>query len=321
MDGLSWQEKIINDYLADKYYNPGRIAGFKGFLHLYNTAKLKFPNLKTKYVKDWLKNQSTYSVHHKTIRKFGRSFIISPHKDHNWQVDLIEITASRENNNYKFILMIIDVLSKYGWAIPIKNKKPISIKTAFENLLNQDNRKPKIITTDAGTEFINSIFKKFLLENNIKHFIARNETKAAVVERWNRTIKEIISKYCHHNKTLKFIDVLQSIIDSYNSTVHSRTKIKPKDVTSENEKVVYKTLYKKNIKPIEPSLNVGDSVRLQILKSQFEKGYTPNWTNEIFIVQKVLNTLPYPRYIIRDQSGEVLIGSFYIQELLKVNNG
>ena len=153
-----------------------------------------------------------------------------------------------------------------------------------------------------------------------KQFIARNtEVKASVVERWNRTIKEQIYKYIFCNKTNRFINILNNIIDNYNSTIHSRTKFKQIDVNKENEDIVYKNLYNINETLKKQSYLVGDKVRIQKIKKTFEKEYKPNWSQEIFTITKVLNTSPTSSYIISDITGEQLLGSFYPQELQIVN--
>jgi hypothetical protein len=216
--------------------------------------------------------------------------------------------------------MIIDVLSKYGFVYLLKNKKALSIKTGLNSIILKNKRKPNILTTDAGTEFNNITLKKYLNYKKIRHFITRNtEVKAAVVERWNRTIKEIIFKYLHHYKTKRFIDVLQNIVDNYNNTIHSRTKFKPVEVNKTNEPIVFKNLY--NISTIQQKVKfkIGDQVRIKRIKKTYEKGYFPNWSNEIYTIKKILYSSPNIRYIIEDNNKEEIIGSFYEKELLLIN--
>ena len=309
----------LNNVLSSIYYNIKNPASFKNSIKLYLEAKKKLPNIKFKHVKSWLNKQESYTLF-RPIRKFKRNYMISNKVDYNWQADLVEIPFTEHNNGFKFILMIIDVLSKYGFVYLLNNKKPLSIKTGLNSIILKNKRKPKILTTDAGTEFNNIIVKKILKYKKIHHFITRNtEVKAAVVERWNRTIKEIIFKYLHHYNTKRFIDVLQDIVDNYNNTVHSRTKFKPIDVNKNNEFIVYNNLY--NVSTIQQKVKfkIGDIVRIKRIKTTFEKGYLPNWTKEIFTIKKILNTTPYVRYIIQDIKKEEIIGSFYEKELLLID--
>ena len=304
------------------YYNIKYPSSFKGIYKLFYQAKKENPKILLDDVKRWLLKQDTYTLHHYKIKKFHRNPFISRHIDDNWQIDLVDIEYPEENNGYKYLLMVIDVLSKYGWSEPLLNKKPQSIKKVFTQLIRKSKRKPKVLTSDSGTEFNNSLFKRFLINKKIKHFIARNtEVKASVVERWNRTKKEQIYKYMFFNKTNRFVNILNNIIDNYNSTIHSRTKYKPIDVNKNNEHIVFKNLYNIYETLKEPSFIVGDYVRIQRIKKTFEKGYKPNWSQELFTISKVLNTSPTNTYIISDKSGEELLGSFYPQELLKVYNG
>ncbi len=309
----------INSVLKNIYYNIKNPASFKNAVKLYIEAKKKLTNINFKHVKTWLSNQESYTLF-RPIRKFKRNLMISNKVDYNWQADLVEVPFTEYNNGFKFILMVIDVLSKYGFVYLLKNKKPLSIKTGLNSIISKSKRKPKILTTDAGTEFNNIILKKYLKYKKISHFITRNtEVKAAVVERWNRTIKEIIFKYLHHYKTKRFIDVLQNIVDNYNNTIHSRTKFKPIDVNKNNELIVYNNLY--NVSTIQQKVKfkIGDKVRIRRIKTTFEKGYLPNWTKEVFTIKKILNTSPYIRYIIQDNNEEEIIGSFYDKELLLIN--
>ncbi len=306
--------------LSNIYFNIKNPASFKSALNLYQEAKKVIPNITYKDVKEWLINQETYTVHHRTIRNFKRSFMVSRKIDENWQTDLVEIEHPENNDGYRYLLTVIDVLSKYGWIQPLYDKNPQSIKKAFQIIL-KSKRKPKILTSDAGTEFVGFTFQNFLKKYKIKHFIARNtEVKAAVVERFNRTIKENIYHYMYHYDTKRFINIIQDIVKNYNSTTHSRTKFKPSDVTKDNEHLVYTNLYKNKDYQIRQLFNQGDTVRIQKVKGVFEKGYKPNWSTELFRIKKVLNTIP-TRFIIEDLSGEELIGSFYQQELLKIYNG
>src|SRR5216684_4078925 len=137
----------INQVLSNIYFNIKNPASFKSALNLYEEAKKVIPNITYKFVKEWLINQETYTVHHRTIRNFKRSFMVSRKIDENWQTDLVEIENPEYNDGFKYLLMVIDVLSKYGWVQPIYDKRPKSIKKAFQLILTSK-RKPKILTSD-----------------------------------------------------------------------------------------------------------------------------------------------------------------------------
>jgi hypothetical protein len=127
-------------------------------------------------------------------------------------------------------------------------------------------------------------------------------------------------RYFRYTNTLKYIDILQDIIDSYNYTVHSRTKIAPLLVNEANEKEVFNNLYKNQTTQIErPKFLISDLVRITKLKKLFEKGYSTNWTDELFKISKIIHTSPYPKYKIEDLKGNEIIGSFYKNELQKTD--
>ncbi len=304
--------------LKNLYYNISSPTSYRGVNQLFLVAKEILPNLRKDQVRNWLRKQKTYSIHYPIKSNFKRNPIISKFIDHNWHGDLIEIPFSTYNHNFRYILMVIDNLSKFGWAEPLKDKKAQTVKKAFIKILRTSKRKPIILTTDAGKEFTNQSLKKYLRWRKIKHLVARDFSKAAVVERWNRTIKEKVFKYLTKNKTKNFIDVLPEIISGYNNTIHSRTKYKPIDVNRSNEKIIYRNLFKKTTIQEKQLFKIGDRVRLQLIRGDFDKGYLPNYTDEIFRIHKVLYTSPYYKYKVKDKKANIIRGAYYGSELLKV---
>ena len=141
------------------YYDLGNGASFSGPDALYRALKLKgFKKVKHKQIEDWLQKQETYSIH-KPV--FPKNRVIVSGKDDQFQADLIDLSSlSRFNKGYKYWLTCIDVLSKYGWAIPLKTKTGREITDAFAKIL-KSGRKPKKLQTDKGTEFLNRIFHAY----------------------------------------------------------------------------------------------------------------------------------------------------------------
>ena len=140
-----------------------------------------------------------------------------------------------------------------------------------------------------------------------------NEGKSVVTERFIKTLKNKIYKYMTTIAKNVYIDDLDDIVDKYNNTVHSSIKMKPKDVTDESF-----IEYSKENNEKDPKSKVGDNVRISKYKNIFAKGYTPNWSEEVFVVNKVQNTVPWT-YLINDLNGEEIKGSFYEKELQKTN--
>ena len=194
------------------------------------------------------------------------------------------------------------------------------MSSAFEKIFKKSKRKPTMLWTDKGSEFISKHFKEFLKKNKIKLYHTENEEKSSIVERWNKTMKNRMWKMFSANNNTVFWDKLDKLVDDYNNRKHSSIKITPIEASKkENEKKVFANLYGDLIylKPKNPKFSIGDKVRISKYKRRvFDKGYTPNWTEEVFVVDKILLTKPVT-YKIVDLLGEEIEGSFYEKELQK----
>ena len=148
-----------------------------------------------------------------------------------WAADLIDMSSfSRSNKGYKYLMTVIDVFSKYGWIVPLKTKTGKEVAQALRKLFLDGH--PSRLCTDKGTEFYNQQLKVVLPANNVMLYYMENEEKSSVVERWNRTMKNIIWKYFTANNTQKYIDVLPSMVEKYNNTYHRSIKLTPSDARS-----------------------------------------------------------------------------------------
>ena len=110
-----------------------------------------------------------------------------------------------------------------------------------------------------------------------------------------------------------YIDVLGDIVNKYNNTVHRTIKMKLIDVTSDSY-----AEYNEDSNVTNPKFKVGDHVRISKYKNIFAKGYTQNWSEEVFVVSKIKNTVPWT-YVVSDLNGEEITGSFYEKELQKIS--
>ena len=249
--------------------------------------------------------------HKPIIRKCNKRKVYSQFKDNIWGVDLADMQSlSRKNKGIKYLLCAIDLYSKYAFVIPLKDKKRISIVNAFNKIIKQSNRKPNKIWVDQGGEFYNNVFEKWLSDNDINMYSTYNEGKSVAAERFIRTLKNKLYKHMTAIGKNVYYHVLDDVVNKYNNTKHSAIKMKPIDV--KNNKRVY--IDEHNEK--DSKFNVGDRVRISRYKNIFAKGYAPNWSSEIFIVDKINNTVPYT-YNLKDLNDEEIIGSFYDKELQK----
>ena len=180
------------------------------------------------------------------------------------------------------------------------------------------NRKPNKIWVDQGSEFYINTFKNFLKINNIEMHSTYNEGKSVVAERFIRTLKNKIFKYITAISKNVYFDVLDNIVNKYNNTVHKTIKMKPIDVTSDSYAEYIEDFNKK-----DPKFKLGDHVRISKYKNIFAKGYTPNWSEEIFVISKNENTVPWA-YAINELNHEEITGSFIkknCKRLIKKNLG
>ena len=223
--------------------------------------------------------------------------------------------------------MVIDVFSKFGWIRPLKDKRGQTVADAFRSIFAErakraPARKPKMLWTDKGSEFFNGIMKDLLHKNGVKLYTTENEEKSSVVERWNRTMKEKLFRMFSANNNTIYFDKLDELVDQYNHRFHSSIRMTPAEASKQqNEKKVFANLFGDLIyaKRGRAKFKVGDKVRISKFKRKiFDKGFTPNWTEEIFVVDEILNTNPLT-YKLVDLLEEKITGSFYEAELQKTN--
>ena len=150
---------------------------------------------------------------HKPIRRnFTRRHVIVNHIDEIWASDLVEMQQfSKWNKGYKYLLMVIDVFSKYGWIVPLKDKKGETVAEAFQNIF-KEGRKPRYLWTDKGKEFYNKHLKELLDKHKITLYSTENEEKSSVVERWNRTMKGRMWKQFTVQGNTQYLDMLPKLV-------------------------------------------------------------------------------------------------------------
>ena len=238
-------------------------------------------------------------LHKPVIKKFNKRKVYSQFKDNIWGVDLADMQSlSKKNKGIKYLSCAIDLYSKYAFVVPLKDKKVISIVNAFDKIIKQSNRKLNKIWVDQGSEFYNNVFKKWLSDNDIIMSSIYNEGKSVVAERFIRTLKNKLYKHMTATGKNVYYDVLDDVVSKYNNTKHSTIKMKPIDVGNNNKRVYIDEHNEKRSR-----FKVGDRVRISKFKNIFAKGYTPNWSREIFIVNKINDTVPYT-YNIKDLNDE-----------------
>ena len=254
-------------------------------------------------------------LHAPARRNFKRRRVVVKGYDDLWQADIVEMRPyARVNKGHNYIMTVIDVLSKYAWAVPLKTKGGSEAAAAFRGIFRE--RIPKNLQTDRGKEFYNADFQKLMKKHNINHYSTYSVVKASVVERFNRTLKNAMWKRFTLNGSYKWVDALPQLVSDYNNRKHRTINMRPADVTPAVAERLLSSVYS-GIKIAAPAkFKLGDSVRVSKYKTIFEKGYTPNWSTEVFKIVKVQQTNPVT-YLLEDWRGNPIEGGFYEYELLK----
>ena len=238
-------------------------------------------------------------MHKRVIKNFKRRYVYSPGIDVIWTSDLILIPKfASQNDNYKYILTVMDIFSKYAWVRVTKTKDKKTIANAFEDIIKKSGRQPQRLWTDGGGEYDNHYFGKLLKNYDIESYRTESELKAIMAERFNQTLMNKIVKMFTERANHRYIDDIQRMIGEYNNTYHSSVKMTPVEASKkETDGIVYYNSYNRRHRKmmklnIKPKFKINDHVRIYKFKKLFQKGYDKRWSDEIFIVYKNNGTIP-----------------------------
>lgn len=251
------------------YYDPRNPGSFSSIANLARAASVRRDQART-----WLLGQDTYTLHRQARKRFPRNRFYVDNIDELWQADLCDMRSLSEfNDGYKYLLTCIDVFSRFAWIVPLKTKQNTSVIEGFERIL-ASGRKCIFVQFDKGMEFLGGATLKFFKRHGIKYYTTRNpDTKAAIVERFHRTIKARMWRYLTYKNTYRYIDVLDLLVEAYNNSYHTTIKMRPVDVNKENVLEVWRKVYSRREPKIMPRLKKNTKVRIARERSMFEKGY------------------------------------------------
>ena len=227
-------------YLKDIYLHPLHPANFGSPDHLYKIVKKEGKHkISHSQIKKWIQKQESYSLNKGFKRKFQRGRVIVESIDDQFDIDLASlIYYADENDGYKYLLVVIDIFSHYGWVEPLKDKTANEIVKAFDKVL-QEGRIPKRLCTDSAKDFTSEKFQKYVKSKKITNFVTHTEKQANYVERFIKTLKSKIFKYMVEKYSPRYIDVLPKIVQSYNRTWHSGIRSEPFNVNKTKEKQLW----------------------------------------------------------------------------------
>ena len=267
-----------------------------------------------------MNQKRSISLHKKKIKNFKRRQIIIPGPFHTISADLIDYQMIKHsNNNYRYILTVIDCFSRMAYARPLKRKTAQEVSDKIDDILKNMQYVPRFFTSDKGGEFDirNRFIRDVLIEKyHMVIYYTSGLKKNSMVERYNRTLKERFERVFTETGRKRWIDLLDDFVVNINNSINRTIGIRPVDVTLDNAAKIWKRLYPKaNEVPKCEAIKIGDRVRTGIEKGIFGKGYHKNWSDEIYTVFKTEKSMGFCLYLLKDNDGNKIDRKFYIQEL------
>ena len=229
------------------------------------------------------------------------------------------VQYSKINKGYKYIFTNIDVFSKYAYAFPLKSKKIRDIKPCFEKILKKN--KPNYILSTKEPAFFSKEMQNFFNDSDVKIYDTNSHLKAVVIERFNRSLRELMMRhFVKNNNTIRY-NILPKLIKIYNNRYHSTIKIKPIEVNKNNEKYIKENIYTHNKTSRNPKFKIGDLVRISLKRRDIFDKASGNirWSEELFKIHSI-NRSNVMTYKIKDLNDEIIKGIFYERELQKTKN-
>ncbi len=322
----------FDSLLREVYYDPANPGSFSSAWSLYRAAKPLAKKLKLRDVQRWLAGQRVHQLHVPARKHFPRRHFRVRLVDEQWQADIgYVVPLARQNGGTKYLLYVIDVLSRYLWLEPMRDKTGESCSAAFQAILKRAApRKPDTLFTDNGSEFRAEQFRYLCVQRDIKQYMSTHvATKAAIAERVIRTFMTTLTKYMKaYGK--RFVEALPKLVDRYNHAYHRSIRMRPVDVQTDNPASVagaWKSLYANNlvldalVSSKKYKYPIGAVVRVAIsrVKTAFYKGYAQSWSDQLYTVERHVRNEDVPAYRIRDQlTGAEIDRFFYEQELQRV---
>ena len=255
-----------------------------------------------------------------SINKFPRQKVIVNHINEIHSTDLVDMSQySKMNRGYKYIFTNIDVFSKIAYAFPLKSKKIGDIKSCFQKIFEKN--KPKYIWSDKESSFFSKEMQQFFKDNNVKIYHTNSHLKAVVIERFNRSLRELMMKEFVKNNNTVWYNILPKLIKIYNNRYHSTIKMKPIQVNKNNEKYIKENIYTYNKTIQNSKFKINDLVRISLKRRDLFDKPSGNikWSEELFKIHSI-NKSNVITYKIKDLNDEIIKGIFYERELLKSKN-
>jgi transposase InsO family protein len=312
-------KRLRNNYIKPSHPTAFSSAGNIQRFYRKTTGR----KLTTQAIDNELAKVDTVSLHKETKKVKHRNPFFIYCLRQQIQMDLVEVSEKADDNDgVTFLLTAIDTFSKKAWIEVMENKTAETSLIAIKKVLSQIDPPALSIFFDRGSEFTNKLVAKYLTEKNIKIIHPLSDMKAPIIERFNRTIQDLLYRYMTENETYRYIDVLPQLLTTYNNRGHRTLKyLTPNQAEKpENSERVVNALnehYEKFIRLNQkPKYSVGQTVRISIAKGKFSRGYNERFQREHFKIIEVKTRQPIPMYIVQSlDNNEILPAAFYGGEL------
>ena len=337
--------KDIDAYLSRRFYNYKSPGGFTSAAKLYAVIKSEGRyDISMTRIEEWAGSQDIVTLH-KSSREKPLKYrrVIAPGMNHMWDCDLLVLNGERfknANRGFAYILVTIDVFSRYCRLGAVKSKSARHMKIAFQEIFAEagDSGTPKFIRSDRGTEFTNSQVRDLLKDKGVRHVLSNTETKANYAEAAIKGLKKRLFQYFQYANGYGYLEEIGGIAASYNATIHSSIGVSPKSVDQENEQEIwdYQYVTQRNSKDLigafKLAISTSGSKRLHRYKfainqrvrasykrkGNFFRSYDEQFTGEVFTVRNRKFSDGVAIYYLKDYEGEDVSGPFYANELTSV---
>ena len=310
-------------YLHDVYFNLESPAAYSSPMRVLSEVRRHglYKNVGLHRVKKYLSGFASYGLYKPRLNKTRHPRVRIQAVYQQLCIDLCDVSRdSIDNSGTKFLFIGVDALSKYAYAIPLKNKTADEVVRAMDSILSK--RKYESAYSDLGSEFTNSKFVHLLRSRGVRQIFATVSGKSAVAERFIKSLRLKIARYKHARSTSRYIDALPSLLRGYNDTQHSQTNMVPSRVNKYNDYIARDNLYRgQTFNQIIPyQYRLGDPVRISGSKSLFSREFYERWSREIFKVKSRFRRDNINLFSVVDCAGHPVVGAFFANELSRVDN-
>lgn len=317
-----------NQYLKEVFTAQDSNAKYGSAQTVFKTVKKEGKySISFSEIEDFLSSQPAYSLYKRSIKRFDRPRVVVSEKDGQWDVDTLSMRwYSKWNKDYGYILVCVDILTRFLIARPLVALRAEYVKEAFEDIFKVTSTPPRSIRSDNGTEIKNSLMKQYFRSQGIVHFFSINTVKASFCERVIQTLRVRLGRAMRGQNNFNWVNHLQEVVDSYNNTYHKSLKCTPMEAMCVKDRAaLWNHQYLRNDSatktgPNKPyKFNIGDRVRISYIKNPFSRAYDETFGREIHTIVGRRMDQGYQKYSLKTQDNILIDGEFFHEQMTKAN--